>query len=141
MNKAQVDFCYALPLPSGTKGYLLKNADKQEIIHAIETVYEGNMFYCRHTSAALASMIVNSKFNPYKKKDAVAFTGREKEIIRLICLQYTAHQIGEELFISKRTVEGYRTKIPEKINAKNTAGVVLYALKHDLIKESEINLP
>lgn len=128
-------------LEAGAKGYLLKNADKQEIIHAIETVHEGNMFYCRHTSAALASMIVNSKFNPYKKKDAVAFSGREKEIIRLICLQYTAHQIGEELFISKRTVEGYRTKILEKINAKNTAGVVLYALKHDLIKESEITFP
>jgi DNA-binding NarL/FixJ family response regulator len=125
-------------LEAGAKGYLLKNADKQEILDAIEQVYDDHVFYCRHTSAKLASLIVNSKFNPYRKKEVVLFTEREKEIIRLICLQYTAQEIGEKLFISKRTVEGYRTKILEKMGVKNTAGVVVYALKHDMIKEAEI---
>jgi two-component system, NarL family, response regulator NreC len=125
-------------LEAGAKGYLLKNADKQEILDAIEQVYEDHVFYCRHTSAKLASLIVKSKFNPYRKKEAVVFTEREKEIIRLICLQYTAQEIGDQLFISKRTVEGYRTKILEKMHVKNTAGVVVYALKHDMIKETEI---
>jgi DNA-binding NarL/FixJ family response regulator len=83
-------------------------------------------------------MIVKSQFNPYRKKEQVVFTEREKEIIRLICFQNTAQQIGEKLFISKRTVEGYRTKILEKMNVKNTAGVVVYALKHDIIRESDI---
>lgn len=125
-------------LEAGAKGYLLKNADKQEILDAIENVYEGNVFYCKHTSARLAAMIVKSKFNPNHKKEAVVFNDREKDIIRLICLQCTAQQIGDRLFISKRTVEGYRTKILEKMNVKNTAGVVVYALKHDLIKESDV---
>jgi two-component system, NarL family, response regulator NreC len=125
-------------LEAGAKGYLLKNADKQEILDAIEQVYDDHVFYCRHTSAKLASLIVNSKFNPYRKKEAVVFTEREKEIIRLICLQFTAQEIGDKLFISKRTVEGYRTKILEKMGVKNTAGVVVYALKHDMIKEAEI---
>ena len=125
-------------LEAGAKGYLLKNADKQEILDAIEQVYEDHVFYCRHTSAKLASLIVKSKFNPYRKKEAVVFTERETEIIRLICLQYTAQEIGDKLFISKRTVEGYRTKILEKMGVKNTAGVVVYALKHDMIKETEI---
>ena len=125
-------------LEAGAKGYLLKNADKQEILDAIEQVYGDHVFYCRHTSAKLASLIVNSKFNPYRKKEVIVFTEREKEIIRLICLQYTAQEIGDKLFISKRTVEGYRTKILEKMGVKNTAGVVVYALKHDMIKEAEI---
>jgi two-component system, NarL family, response regulator NreC len=125
-------------LEAGAKGYLLKNADKQEILDAIEQVYDDHVFYCRHTSAKLASLIVNSKFNPYRKKEVIVFTEREKEIIRLICLQYTAQEIGDKLFISKRTVEGYRTKILEKMGVKNTAGVVVYALKHDMIKEAEI---
>ena len=125
-------------LEAGAKGYLLKNADKQEILEAIDTVYEDNVFYCRSTTAKLASMIVKSKFNPYRKKEQVVFTDREKAIIKLICLQNTAQQIGDKLFISKRTVEGYRTKILEKMNAKNTAGVVVYALKHDIIKEEDI---
>jgi two-component system response regulator NreC len=125
-------------LEAGAKGYLLKNADKQQIIEAIEQVYDNNNFYCKTTTARLASMIVKSNFNPYRRKAAVLFSDRETEIIRLICLQFTAQEIGEKLFISKRTVEGHRVKILEKMNVKNTAGVVIYALKHGIIKEAEL---
>lgn len=125
-------------LEAGARGYLLKNADKAEVVEAIEQVYAGNSFYCRNTSAKLASMIVSSSYNPHRRKDPVTFSERETEIIRLICKQNTAKQIGEALFLSKRTVEGYRTKILEKMNVKNTAGVVLYALTHRLVKEEDI---
>lgn len=126
-------------LESGAKGYLLKNADKHEILEAITSVHEEKTFYCRGTSARLALMIVKSKFNPYKKRQPVVFNDREKEIIKLICQQFTAHEIGEKLFLSKRTVEGYRIRILEKMNVKNTAGIVVFALKHNFIKESEIS--
>ncbi|MFM2362016.1 MAG: hypothetical protein RLZZ316_918 [Bacteroidota bacterium] len=125
-------------LEAGAKGYLLKNADKQEILDAIESVYHDKIFYCKHTTAKLATLIATSRFNPYRKTEAISFTTREIEIIKLICRQHTAQQIGETLFLSKRTVEGYRIKIMEKMHAKNTAGVVVYALKHGLIKESDI---
>src|SRR3982751_6497386 len=69
-------------LEAGAKGYLLKNADKQEIIEAITCVYQDNIFYCRQTSARLAAMIVKSRFNPSKEAVPV-FTERETEIIRL----------------------------------------------------------
>jgi DNA-binding NarL/FixJ family response regulator len=125
-------------LEAGAKGYLLKNADKKEILEAIVTVFNDNIFYCRHTSNKLASMIVKSRFDPHKKKPAELFTDREREIIKLICLQLTAQQIGNQLFLSKRTVEGYRIKIMEKMEAKNTAGVVIFALKNNLITEEDI---
>ncbi|HTQ63475.1 MAG TPA: response regulator transcription factor [Puia sp.] len=125
-------------LEAGARGYLLKNADKKEILEAINSVYEDNIFYCRHTSAKLASMIVKSRFDPHKKKQQIVFSDREKEIIKLICKQFTAQQIGNNLFLSKRTVEGYRTKIMEKMDVKNTAGVVIFALKNNLVKEEEI---
>ncbi|MGI8951146.1 MAG: response regulator transcription factor [Chitinophagaceae bacterium] len=125
-------------LDAGAKGYLLKNADKQEILDAITTVYEGNTYYCRHTSGKLAALIVKSRFNPYKKSESIIFSEREIEIIKLICQQNTTQQIGEKLFISKRTVEGYRTKILEKINAKNIAGIVMYALRNGIATEEEI---
>jgi len=120
------------------KGYLLKNADKQEILEAIENVYQNKVFYCQHTSARLATMIVKSKFNPYRKTESIEFTDREKDIVKLICLQFTAQEIADKLFLSKRTVEGYRTRILEKMNVKNTAGVVIYALRNGIIKESDI---
>lgn len=125
-------------LEAGARGYLLKNADKKEILDAIVTVQEGNIFYCKHTTARLASLIVKSKFDQHKKSPAALFTDREREIVRLICRQHTAQEIGEMLFLSKRTVEGYRTRILEKMDVKNTAGVVIFALKHSIIREEEI---
>lgn len=125
-------------LEAGAKGYLLKNADKQEILDAIETVYEDKTYYCHHTSAKLTNMIVKSNFNPYKKKEPVSFNEREIEIIKLICQQNSSKEISDKLFLSSRTVEGYRTKILEKMNARNTVGVVVYALKHNLIERSEV---
>ena len=125
-------------LEAGARGYLLKNADKKEILDAIVTVQEGNIFYCKHTTARLASLIVKSKFDQHKKSPGALFTDREREIVRLICRQHTAQEIGEMLFLSKRTVEGYRTRILEKMDVKNTAGVVIFALKHSIIREEEI---
>ncbi len=125
-------------LEAGARGYLLKNADKKEILDAIVTVQEGNIFYCKHTTARLASLIVKSKFDQQKRSPGALFTDREREIVRLICRQHTAQEIGEMLFLSKRTVEGYRTRILEKMDVKNTAGVVIFALKHSIIREEEI---
>lgn len=126
-------------LEAGAKGYLLKNADKSEITEAVQEVYQDKVYYCRHTSAKLASMIMKSSFNPYRKQEAVTtFSEREIEIIKLICRQCTAQEIGERLFLSRRTVEGYRTKILEKMNVKNAVGVLLYAIKHKIVSENDI---
>jgi DNA-binding NarL/FixJ family response regulator len=125
-------------LEAGARGYLLKNADKKEILEAISSVYEDHVFYCRHTSARLASMIAKSRFDPRKKNQEIIFSEREKEVIQMICKQFTAQQIGAQLFLSKRTVEGYKTKILEKMNARNTAGVVIFALRNNLVKEEDL---
>lgn len=63
---------------------------------------------------------------------------REKDIIKLICQQQTTQQIADKIYLSKRTVEGYRIKILEKINAKNIAGVVIFALKNNILKEEDV---
>lgn len=125
-------------LEAGAKGYLLKNAHKEEIIEAINSVYQNKNYYCNHTSTLLATMIVRSKYNPNKKQPPVVLNEREKMIIKLICLQQTTQQIADAIYLSKRTVEGYRIKILEKINARNIAGVVIFALKNSIIKEEEI---
>jgi len=124
-------------LEAGAKGYLLKNADKPEILEAIESVYNDQPYYCRRTTSKLATLIARSK-SPANQKKAVTFSDREIEIIKLICQQYTAKQIADIVFLSKRTVEGHRIKILEKMNVKNTAGVVVYALTHHIISEKEL---
>ena len=121
-------------LESGAKGYLLKNADKTEIIESIKSVFRDVPYYCRSTSVKLARMIAHSKFNPYKTTERPSFSDKEVEIIRLICKEYTNKEIGQQLFLSARTVEGYRVKILEKMQVKSTAGIVIYAIKNGMYR-------
>lgn len=124
-------------LEAGAMGYLLKSSDKSEIIDAINAVYHNHPYYCKSTSARLAITITESKFNPYKNQAASLFTAKEIDIICLICEEYSAKEIGDKLFHSTRTVEGYRSKILDKMNVKNTAGIVIYAIKHGIYKVSK----
>ncbi len=119
-------------LEAGAKGYLLKNSDKNEILEAIKTVYTHQPYYCRNTSSKLMQMIASSRFNPYTKKEKATFSDREKEIIALICQECTNKEIAEKLFLSQRTVEGHRLKILEKMDVKNTVGLVVYAMKNNI---------
>ncbi len=121
-------------LEAGAKGYLIKNAGKEQIIEAIKTVYKDEPYYCKTTSHKLTQMIAKSRFNPYKIVAKTEFSEREKEIIAGICDEMTNKEIGDKLFISVRTVEGHRLKILEKMNVKNTVGLVVYAIKNGIVK-------
>lgn len=121
-------------LEAGAKGYLLKNAGKDQISEAIKAVSDGDPYYCRTTSNKLTQMIAKSRFNPYKKTVKVEFSEREREIIELIAREFSNKEIAEKLFLSIRTVEGHRLKIMEKTGVKNTVGLVVYAIKNNLLK-------
>jgi DNA-binding NarL/FixJ family response regulator len=122
-------------LEAGAKGYLLKNSNKEQIIEAIKTVYGGDPYYCKTTSHKLTRMIASSKYNPHKRTDKVELSDREKEILQLICQEQTNKEIADQLFISVRTVEGHRQKILEKLNVKNSIGLVVYAMRNGLFPD------
>jgi DNA-binding NarL/FixJ family response regulator len=114
---------------AGAIGYLLKNADKTEVVEAIESVFQNKPYYCKSTSSKLTKLLAFSRYNMQKQQKEAEFSEKEKEIIRLICQEYTNKQIGEKLFLSTRTVEGYRMKILEKMGAKNIVGIVIEAIR------------
>jgi DNA-binding NarL/FixJ family response regulator len=117
-------------LEAGARGYLLKNAHKDEIIAAIEAVFRDQTYYCNHTSRKLTRMIAESSFNPNRRPVQPDFNERELKVIRFICQEFSNKEIALQLNLSVRTIEGYRDKIQEKINARNTAGIVVYAIKN-----------
>lgn len=121
-------------LESGAKGYLLKNAHKSEVFDAIKSVHRGDTYYCRETSAKLTQLIAKSRYNPHHEQAEASFTGRELEIIRLICEEYSNKEIAVKLTLSVRTIEGYRERIQEKMKVRNTAGIVVYAIKKGIYK-------
>jgi DNA-binding NarL/FixJ family response regulator len=117
-------------LEAGAKGYLLKNAHKNEIITAVESVFKNQTYYCNHTSRKLTKMIAESSFNPNKRALKPEFSEREISVMRFICQELSNREIALQLKLSVRTIEGYRERIQEKISARNTAGIVVYAIKN-----------
>jgi DNA-binding NarL/FixJ family response regulator len=119
-------------LDAGALGYLLKNADKDEVAAAIQAVFRGDHYYCRSTHAKMMQLIAKSRYNPYSRKEKITFAEKEIEIIQLICHEFTNKEIADKLNVSVRTIEGYRLRILERMQVKNTVGLVVYAIKHGL---------
>ena len=114
-------------LKAGASGYIQKDVSKAELIMAIKKVYkEGTYFTHEMSSIALLSL-------KEEEKEA-EITNREIEIIKLITEQNTTEEIANLLSISKHTVESHRQNILLKLNLKNTAGLVRYAIEHRLIE-------
>jgi DNA-binding NarL/FixJ family response regulator len=120
-------------LEAGANGYLLKNTNKSELLLAICTVKEGGSYYCDATSEKLSFKIAGIQQRGNRSKPA-KLTETEKEIMRLICQQYSNKEIALAVKLSVRTVESYRIKIQLKTGAKNTAGIVIYSIRHQIFQ-------
>lgn len=123
-------------MEAGARGYLLKNAHKTEILEAIRAVHNHDMYYCRQTSAKLIQQLARSKSGLYKEPLLPKFSEKELAVITMICRQASNNEISGELHLSVRTIEGYRKRIQEKMKVRNTAGIVVYAIKNGLFKIS-----
>ncbi|SJZ63843.1 response regulator transcription factor [Sediminibacterium ginsengisoli] len=119
-------------LEAGALGYLLKNADNQEIENAISAVYQHRPYFCKEITGKITEVI--AKYQSGDTSFLITFTDREKEIIHMICEEYTSKEIARLLFLSKRTIEGHRTRIMNKMGVKSIAGIITYALEKGLYK-------
>ncbi len=120
-------------LEAGALGYVLKSADTLEIAEAINTVYRHKPYFCREITERLTE-IVSKNYQSTTSTD-IFFTEREKEIIRLICRECTSKEIAYAMNLSKRTIEGHRTRIMDKVGAKSIAGIITYALARGIYKK------
>ncbi len=123
-------------LEAGATGYLIKNASKEEIREAVFAAYNKEHYYCSHTTVKITRMIAKRRFDPDKRQSKVSFSDKELEIIQLICDGLTSKEIAQKIHLSYRTIEGYRTRIQEKMDVSNTASIIVYAIKNQIIKIS-----
>lgn len=124
-------------LSSGAMGYLLKGSAKKTIIEAIESVHKSQAFYCHQTGLHVARLIATGIYDPVRKERITILTKREKQILKLLCLEKTNNQIAKELGISLRTVEGARLKMLNKTNSTNIIGLYKFAEKYGLLDEGK----
>ena len=122
----------------GVSAFLPKNSNKKLFIEAVTKVFENGIFFTNADHDMLLSYMNNStkKKSLFEMNDDLS--ERELEVVKLICQEYTNQEIAEKLFISPRTVESHRQRAIEKIGAKNTVGMVIYAIIHNIYSPNKI---
>lgn len=123
------DYYYKM-VDAGARGFLLKDSDINEVKEAILTVRKGGSYFSQEL---LHHVIQKIKLRENENKSA-NLSKREKEILLKICEGLSNQEIAESLFISKRTVDKHRANLLGKTNSKNTASLILFAIKNKLIE-------
>ncbi len=122
---------------SGVNAFLPKGISTDKLLEVITEVDEKGYYF----SIEQMNTIQNQLSTKFIKPDLTiinTLSKREKEVLKLICFQKTAQEIGEKLFISKRTVEGHKNNLFAKIGAKNIAGLIIFAIQNQFIDINEL---
>jgi len=110
----------------GAKGFLLKKTNKEQLETAIRTVFYGETYFSEEFELSMP------KSKP-KSKNNIAISDREKEVLKLIAKGFSNIEIADKLNLSKRTVDGHKSRLFEKTNAKNAPNLIMFAIKNGLI--------
>ncbi|MEM6343154.1 MAG: response regulator transcription factor [Bacteroidota bacterium] len=116
-------------LEQGAHGYLLKDTELEELEDALESVKENGFYFNDRTSRAMLSRLTRRQKIKPTFGHVEPLSERETEVLKLICEEFTTAEIADKLFLSPRTIEGYRNRLLEKTGAKNTAGLVVFAAR------------
>ncbi|HOY05568.1 MAG TPA: response regulator transcription factor [Saprospiraceae bacterium] len=121
----------------GASAYLGKNTAPDEVVETIRMVREKGFYYNTSVMAIIRENIMAPMQGKNSRDMQVEITNREKEVLQLICEEYTTQEIADRLFLSVRTVDGHRNNLLSKLGCRNTAGLVVYALQNGLVKIRE----
>lgn len=126
-------------LRSGVKSYVKKDCDSMEIINAVKETWRGNKFFCGQILETIrdASIDVNDIDFDSFTCEPITLSERESEIIILISEGLTNNQIADDLCLSAHTINTHRKNIMAKLGVKNTAGIVMYAVKTNLVSPNK----
>lgn len=124
---------------AGALGYLLKNADIEEMLSGIRMVALGKQVFSGEIARLMTEKYIRSAQDGYDGKvmNVPRLTRREKEILQKIAEGKTSQEIAEVLFISPRTVDTHRANLIQKLGVKNSAGLVRYAIERNLLSDVE----
>ncbi len=117
-------------ITEGASAFLNKNEKIEEVMRTVLNVAEKGYYFNEYVFNLLRQRRLSSKVD----QKGIDLTEREIEILKLICEELTNKEISEKLFISSRTVEGHRNNLLIKTGAKNTAGLIIFAIEHDIYK-------
>ena len=120
-------------MENGANGYLLKNAEPQEIRRAIMDVFEKGYYLNNFVNRILLKRSHARQKEAPSLNSEITLNEKEKEVLKFICMEFTALEIAQKMDISARTVEAIKDRLMERFGSRNTAGLVFFAVKNNLV--------
>ena len=117
----------------GVKGYLCKDVEPRELADALHSVVNKGYYYTDFITGKLVHSIQNSNDGDEERKVTSIMNEREKQFLKLACSEMTYNEIAAQMFLSPKTIDGYRNSLFEKLNVKSRVGLALYAVKNGLV--------
>lgn len=120
---------YSRMVQAGARGFLLKDSDIEDVIEAIDSVIAGGSYFSPQLLSSLTG-----RMRTRENISDEQLSEREREILIAVCRGLSNQEIADELFISKRTVDKHRANILEKTGCKNTASLVVFAIRNGIVE-------
>ncbi len=118
---------------AGAKGYILKDCDPSELKTALHALISKGFYYSEMVTGKLIHTINSMDAEDSQVKNVVQLNEREINFLKLVCTELTYKEIAEKMFLSPRTIDGYRDDLFQKLNAKTRVGLVMYAIRNGVV--------
>jgi len=120
-------------LKLGVKGYLSKDVEPQELGEALRSIMNRGFYYTDYLTGKLVMSIQSDGVGKQKIEKLPQMNDREKLFLQLACSELTYNEIADKMFLSPKTIDGYRNSLFEKLSVKSRVGLALYAVRHGLV--------
>lgn len=118
---------------AGAKGYVLKDANPAELKDALQSILHKGFYYSELVTGRLISSINSLDKEENHLKDLIKLNEREITFLKYVCTELTYKEIADKMFLSSRTIDGYRDALFEKLHVKTRVGLAMYAIKHGIV--------
>ena len=118
---------------AGAKGYILKDCDPSELKSALDSLVKKGFYYSEIVTGRLIHSINNLDKDDDQVKNLVQLSDKEITFLKLACTELTYKEIADKMFLSARTIDGYRDQLFEKLKVKTRVGLVIYAIKNGIV--------
>lgn len=120
-------------LKNGVKGYILKDSEPAELKIALESVIQKGFYYSEMITGKLIHTINALDEPEYLVRHLLRLNERELEFMKLVCTEWTYKEIADQMYLSPRTIDGYRDALFEKLNVRTRVGLVMYAIRNGIV--------
>ncbi len=121
-------------LKLGVKGYLCKDVEPQELAEALQAINNKGFYYTDFITGKLVHSLQQDVSGNPARNGSELMNDQERKFLQLACSEMTYHEIADKMFLSPKTIDGYRNSLFEKLNVKSRVGLALFAVKHGLVQ-------